>query len=997
MKLSNYLALVIVITLLGLGIPNSMQAQPQHGPLIYVKPGQSIEEMVNQAPKGTIIYLGKGTWKESVTITKTVALVGTGKENTEIKAVNEESSVFTVKGKAEVHFQKLTLRGGLEGIVAADSARVSVKEVRISNNLTGVRLKNSGKMILLNSQIYDNHGGIWLTDSSWVDIRNSAIYDNATGIVAGGLTWVRVDHGKIANNWQNGILLRERSQLALIDSVIRNNFLHGISTASLRCGGDWWQVFLGNIFFRRNNIIKENDICPFYLDPTLSVKTKVGKLLSIMPLEAKAAQLDMLDHSLLFRYGKLSSNAVERYLYRKPTVGSVLSRLFSFPTPKEAAKAMNQLQMEAKIGAAIHRRPWIPILIGTDCPLGASVRGSTIFPSGIGMASTWDPELIQTVGSKIAEESRALGIHQSYSPVLDISRDPRWGRIEETMGEDPYLTSIIGTAMVKGLQGEKLDTDHSIIATPKHFAGYGRVLGGRNGSFQSVSERELREIYLPPFEAAIKEGEARSVMAAYSELNGVPAVASKWLLTKILREEWGFEGFVTTDWEDIEALYRVFEVAATFGDAIKQALQAGADLHMLTHSGSYGFQDKLVELVRSGKLPEEVVDKAVRRILRVKFEMGLFEHPFVDPERAAEIIGSEENREVALQVARESLVLLKNEDDILPLTKNIESVAFVDLNDYLGSMLGYGYDWARQGTTIYEALQEIVPEEKIDSLSEWDLESETKQSLKIVEQADVVIIVSGEPGNWTGETWPGHERDRASLQLPEDDIEAIKTISNSTNTPIVVVMLSGRPLAINWLDDHIPAILWAWKPGVEGGEAIVDVLFGDYNSSGKLPISFPYTAGQIPVFYNKNPHTRRTDYIGTPEEALYPFGYGLSYTEFEYSNLEVSPKKVNIGGEVKISLDVKNTGDRAGTEVVQLYINDVISSVVTPVKELKGFKRITLSPGEKKKIEFILKTSQLSFLNREMKRIVEPGKFKVMVGSSSEDIRQVGSFEVVKE
>lgn len=733
------------------------------------------------------------------------------------------------------------------------------------------------------------------------------------------------------------------------------------------------------------------------LDVHQAIEARVNELLARMTLEEKVAQLDMLDASLLFRGRRFSSAKAEQYLGDRG-VGSVLVRLFSFAGPKQAAEAINAIQKYAVEQTHLG----IPILLGTDAPLGASVEGGTIFPSGLGMAGTWDPELIQTVGSIIAKESRTLGVDQTYSPDIDICRDPRWGRVEETPGEDPYLAAVIGTAMVKGLQGESLNTDHTIIATPKHFAGYAKVLGGRNGSSESVSERELREIYLPPFEAVVKEGGAKSIMAAYSELNGVPSVASKWLFTEILRREWGFKGFVTTDWEDIEDLYRVFGVAATFGDAIEQALQAGADLHMLTHSGSPGdFQSELVDLVRSRRLPEEVVDKAVRRVLRAKLELGLFEHPLVDPERAAKVVGSEEHRKVALQVARESMVLLRNKDHLLPLSKEIGSITFVDLNDSIAAMLGWGYDWADRGTTALEGIQGKVPPASIHRVGASELRRSLRDPksypdpLETIKGADVAIIVAGEPGDWTGEAWPGHKRDRASLALPKGQLELIKAVYE-TKTPTVVIMLSGRPLAIEWTARHVPAILWAFEPGPEGGNAIADVLFGDYNPAGRLSITFPRTVGQVPIFYNHKPSTRVTDYISTSREPLFPFGYGLSYTKFKYSNLRITPEKVGLDGEVRISVDVQNVGDRKGDEVIQFYINDIVSSVTTPVKELKGFKRIKLQPGEKKTVELMLTSDQLSLIDRDMERVVEPGKFEVMVGSSSEDIRLRSSFEVTE-
>jgi len=904
----------------------------------------------------------------------------------------------------------LEIRGGsidtIWGLKVSRDAEAVIRSVLFDCWDTGVTV-HGGKATLERCIFQGGENGVKVWEGS-ATIYDSLFYENQVGLRCKQKGKVEIEGCVLTKGRLSGVILRG-GECRIASSVLAQNDHCGVEhwegsleiENSTICQNGYWGIFsLSGEFNTESVVLDRNKLGKtfiraraLYLDSTRSISERIEDLLSKMPLEEKAAQLDILaDDAFWEGRGEYFSEGIG--------VGSVLVRLFGRPyyDAEGAAERINELQEIA----IEHTYLGIPVLIATDCPLGASVHGATVFPAGIAMASTWDPDLIQTVGSVIATESRSMGVHQTYSPVVDICRDPRWGRVEESLGEDPYLASVMAAAMVRGLQGEGLNTDHTVIATPKHFVAYGRVLGGRNGSFESVSERELREIYLPPFEAAVKGG-AKSIMAAYSELNGVPIVSSNWLLNKVLREEWDFDGFVVTDWECIEDLFRVFKVAIDFEDAVKQALLAGVDLHMLDKYGTRDFQDKVVELVRRGKLSEQLVDEAVKRVLQIKFALGLFDHPFADPARAAEIVGSEEHREVALQAARESIVLLKNEGNLLPFSKEIGSVAFVDLNDSIDSMLGWGYDWMYWGMTVFKAVQQKVPPENVHDISEWELERSLRdperypKPLETIKEADAAIVVAGEPGDWTGETWPDHERDRASLQLPEGQLELIKAI-HETGTPTVVVILSGRPLPIGWLKDHVPAILWAWKPGPVGGQAIADVLFGDYNPSGKLPISFPYNVGQIPVFYNWHPYTRRTHYTEPyiPARPLFPFGHGLSYTKFEYSNLTITPEEIELSDDIKIriSVDVQNVGDREGTEVVQLYLRDVVASVVRPVMELKGFKRVTLRPGEKKTTNFILPYGHLAFYNRDMVRVIEPGTFEVMIGSSPEDIRLTGSFEV---
>ncbi|MDH5688787.1 MAG: beta-glucosidase BglX [Candidatus Bathyarchaeota archaeon] len=706
--------------------------------------------------------------------------------------------------------------------------------------------------------------------------------------------------------------------------------------------------------------------------PEQPIDKRVEDLLGRMTLEEKVGQM--------CQYSGFSEQ--REVLVKEGRVGSFLNVL--------GAENTNKVQRMA----VEHSRLGIPLIFGLDVIHGYS----TIFPIPLGLASCWDPDTVRKAASIAAAEAASEGIHWTFAPMVDIARDPRWGRIAEGAGEDPYLGSAMARALVEGFQGQDLADPDTIVACPKHYVAYGGAEGGRDYNTVDISEGVLREIYLPPFKAAIVDARAGTIMSAFNDLSGVPASANRYILTFILRKEWGFDGFVVSDWNAIRELLS-HGIAATPTEAAKEAVNAGVDMDM---EGDV-YQKNLVRLVREGEVSEGTIDEAVRRILRIKFMLGLFDRPYVDPERASQVIQSRENLEAALELARRSIVLLKNEEDLLPLKKEIESIAVIGpLADDRDAPLG---SWSCQGNpkdvvTVLDGVKSRVsPETTVRYAKGCEIEGASTEgfenAVRIAKESDVAIVVVGETREMSGEA-----ASRSSLDLPGVQEELVKAIYE-TGVPLVEVLLNGRPLSISWSAEHVPAILEAWFPGIQGGYALADVIFGNYNPGGKLPVTFPRTVGQVPIYYNhKNtgrpPSSDRwsSKYLDIPSTPLFPFGHGLGYTEFEYSNLQINPKRIKPSGKAKISVEVENTGDCRGDEVVQLYLRDVVASVTRPVKELKGFERITLAPGEKKTIVFTLTPEQLSFINRDLKRVVEPGIFEVMVGKSSEDIQLAGSFEV---
>lgn len=746
-----------------------------------------------------------------------------------------------------------------------------------------------------------------------------------------------------------------------------------------------------------------------YKNPALSVDERVKDLLSRMTLDEKVGQLLC---PLGWEMYEIDGNEVHpsdkfKKLMKERNIGMLWATYRADPwTKKTLANGLNP-ELAAKAGNALQKymientRLGIPLFLAEEAPHGHMAIGTTVFPTGIGMAATWSPELIEGVGSAIAKEIRSQGAQISYGPVLDLARDPRWSRVEETFGEDPVLSGRLGAAMVKGLGSGDLSRKDATIATLKHFLAYAVPEGGQNGSYASVGTRDLHENFLPPFKEAIDAG-ALSVMTSYNSIDGIPCTANHYLLTQLLRNEWKFRGFVVSDLYSIEGIHESHFVATTLEDAAMQALSAGVDVDL----GGDAFT-RLTHAVHSGKIREAVLDTAVCRVLRMKFEMGLFDHPYVNPKIAMEIVRNKEHVELTRKVAQASIVLLKNEHSLLPLSKKIKRVAVVGPNaDNRYNMLGdYTAPQTEENvkTVVAGVISKLSPSrvEYVRGCAIRDTTAnEIEKAVEAARRAEVVIAVVGgssardfkttyqETGAAVADEKSvsdmecGEGFDRATLTLlgkQQDLLHALK----ATGKPLIVVYIEGRPLDKVWAAENADALLTAFYPGQEGGEAIADVLFGDYNPAGRLPISVPRTVGQIPVYYNKKA-PRNHDYVELPASALYPFGYGLSYTQFDYSDLQVVTQSPCV---IEVSFKVKNTGKYDGEEVAQLYLRDEYASVVQPLKQLKHFQRLFLKKGEEKKVLFTLTDKDLSIIDRNMQRVVEAGTFQIMIGSSSDDIR----------
>ncbi|MEM0226653.1 MAG: beta-glucosidase BglX [Thermofilaceae archaeon] len=716
-----------------------------------------------------------------------------------------------------------------------------------------------------------------------------------------------------------------------------------------------------------------------YRDPRRPVEERVEDLLRRMTLEEKVGQL--CQYSAHF-----GPTEELKELIRKGLVGSLLNI-----TGVERVNEVQRVAVEES-------RLGIPLLIGLDVIHGYK----TVFPIPLALASSWDPEVVRRAAEIAAREASAEGVKWTFAPMLDIARDPRWGRIAEGFGEDPYLASVMAWAAVKGFQGERLSSDpERIAACAKHYVAYGAAEGGRDYNTVDISERTLREVYLPPFKSAVAAGVA-TVMSAFNDLCGVPASANEFTLRRVLKGEWGFRGFVVSDWNAVGELIQ-HGIAADGAEAARLAVEAGVDMDMVSDL----YRRHLAELVRRGVVPESLIDEAVRRVLRVKFLLGLFENPYADPERARRVVKCGEHVEAALEIARKCIVLVKNEG-VLPLSKSLRRIAVIGpLADDRDAVLGCWRALGDPGDAV-SVLEGV--RRKVGSATEvlyakgCDVSSQDRsgfaEAVEAAKRSDAVVLVVGESADMSGEA-----ASRAHLDLPGVQEELVKTVWEAVGgrIPVVMVVMSGRPLTIKWAAEHIPAIVVAWHLGVRAGDAVADVLFGDYNPGGKLPVTWPRAVGQVPIYYNhkrtgRPPSAERftSKYIDEDWRPLFPFGHGLSYTRFEYSDLRVEPEKVEPGGTVTISFELANAGEREGDEVAQLYVRDVVASVTRPVMELKGFKRVTLKPGERRRIVFKLPTQLLAFYGRDMKPRIEAGLYEVMVGSSSADIRLKGSFEVLR-
>lgn len=759
-----------------------------------------------------------------------------------------------------------------------------------------------------------------------------------------------------------------------------------------------------------------------YRDPARSVEDRVEDLLERMTLEEKAAQLTSIWAYEVLGDGVFDENQAKGKLAHGIGQITRIGGATNLP-PRGVAEFANAVQRflvtETRLG--------IPAIVHEESCSGLMAQRATCFPQAIGLASTFDRDLVRRIGEVIREQARAAGAHQTLAPLLDVTRDPRWGRVEETFGEDQQLVAELGTAYVRGLQGD--DWNQGVMATGKHFVGYGASEGGMNWAPAHIPERELREVYLYPFEAAIRAGGLAAIMPGYHELDGVPCHWSSELLRTTLRERWGFEGLVVSDYFAIAQLFEYHRVARSKVDAAVFATKAGVDVELPSRD-VYG--QPLLEAVRAGKVTGDELDQLVRRVLRMKFRLGLFEHPYVDVDRVELVFDQPGQRALAREAAQKSLVLLKNDGHVLPLQRNAKVAVIGPNADSTRNLVGdYAYPChieslveMREQDNVFEtplpplleAVDEFIPMRSIlaamrarigddnvlyaqgcDILGRW---SDLEAAAEAARQADVAVVVVGDRAGLTDDCTTGESRDRATLELLGHQEALVQAVA-ATGTPVVLVVVSGRPLALTRVLDSVAAVLYAWLPGEEGADAVVDVLLGDVSPSGKLPISLPRSVGQVPVFYRHKPSGGRSHwkghYVDELATPLFPFGYGLSYTTFTYSDLQISPAEVDVHGTVEISCRVTNGGERAGDEIVQLYVRDAEASVTRPVKELKGFARISLQPGESATVTFRLHAHHLAFYDRELRCVVEPGTIQVMVGSSSEDIRLEGGFQITGE
>ncbi|WP_313492342.1 glycoside hydrolase family 3 N-terminal domain-containing protein [Sphingobacterium multivorum] len=761
-----------------------------------------------------------------------------------------------------------------------------------------------------------------------------------------------------------------------------------------------------------------------YKNSTLPIEKRVSDLLGRMTVEEKVGQLSkLLGWEMYSKNGKqvTISNKLRKAV-KEQHIGLLWATLRADPwtqktllnglSPVEAARATNAIQRYMVDST----RLGIPLLLSEEAPHGHMAIGATVFPTAIGQASTWNPQLIQDMASTIAMETYAVGGKNGYGPVLDLARDPRWSRTEETYGEDPYLIGQMGTAMICGFQGEKLGERDKIIGTLKHFVAYAAPDGGHNGESVSVGERSLRQYFLPPFERAVKSG-AGSVMTAYNSIDGIPCSANPWLLKDILRKDWGFTGFVVSDLLSISGLNGGHATAATAEEAASQSIHAGLDVDL---SGT-GYGSNLLKAFQQGLVESAVLDTAVARVLRMKFNLGLFDHPYVDEKLVAQKVATAQNKTVARQVARESIVLLKNDQHILPLSKSLKRIAVIGPNaDNAYNQLGDYTAPQAEGKvqTLLTGIRAAVGNStKVDYVKGCAIRdtsnSDIAAAVAAAKQADAVVLVLGGSSardfktsyqatgaanvdpNTVSDMESGEGFDRVSLDMMGDQIKLLKAIQ-ATGKPVVLVTIMGRPLNLNWAAEHVPAIVNAWYPGQEGGLAIADVLFGDYNPAGRLPISVPRSVGQLPVHYN---HTKpkHHDYVEMSAKPLYAFGYGLSYSSFDYSNLQVSLKENGNDFVCTVSFDVANNGKLAGDEVAQLYVVDEVSSVVTPVMQLKRFERKNIAAGKKERYSFQLTKEDLKLWSSSNAWKTEKGKFKFLVGASSDDIRLKGEMELTRD
>jgi len=713
--------------------------------------------------------------------------------------------------------------------------------------------------------------------------------------------------------------------------------------------------YLGRLFMKER-------IKP-YLNPELSAEERAEDLIGRMTLEEKIGQLWQVNPDDVRSEGKLDGEKARKIIVDLGA-GSFLSI---------AGEELYELQRIA----VEETRLGIPIIFGIDAIHGhALYPGATVFPMPLALSCSWNETLLEEIGKTTAKEVEATGPRWTFAPIMDVARDPRWGRIVEGFGEDPYLVSVLGTAEIRGFQTK-------ILACAKHFAAYSETTGGRDYSPADISQRTLEEIFLPPFRAAVDAG-VGSFMTSFNEIGGIPSTANEYLLREKLKNEWHFNGLVVSDYNAVSMLKDTQFVADSLKEAAELAMKAGVDMEMVSRA----YIESLASLVREGKIDEELIDDACRRVLETKFRLGLFENPYGS--RNLNVLNSAEHRALALQAARESIVLLKNEG-ILPLREDKKIALIGPLADAPQDQLG---GWTNKQpeeniVTVADALPDANYAKGCNLLEPID-KKELDRAVSAARSADVVVLVLGESANMSSEP-----NSRSSLSLPEPQQELFEAVS-ATGKPIIVILMNGRPLTIGEIAEKADGVIEAWFPGIEGGNAIADILYGRYNPSAKLTVTFPKTIGQIPLWYYHKPQKNWDHesygkrYIDIEDDPLYPFGYGLSYTSFDYSELEVEVAKE----AVNVSFNIKNTGKAQGTETAQLYFSDRVASVTVADKKLCAFARVELEPQESKKVELSIPLERFSLLNSEMKRVVEPGEFEILVGSSSKDIKLRSSFTI---
>lgn len=748
---------------------------------------------------------------------------------------------------------------------------------------------------------------------------------------------------------------------------------------------------------------------PIYKDPKAPIEQRVEDLLGRMTLEEKVGQMNQLvgiehfkENSATMSAAELATNTANAF-YPGATVKDMeewtkkgLVSSFLHVLTMEEANYLQRLNMQSRLQ--------IPLIIGIDAIHGnAKCKDNTVYPTNIGLASSFDVDMAYTIARQTALEMRAMNMHWTFNPNVEVARDGRWGRCGETFGEDPYLVTLMGIATNKGYQ-RNLDNAEDVLGCVKHFVAGSQSINGTNGAPADLSERTLREVFFPPFKAALQQGGDWNVMMSHNELNGIPCHTNRWLMTDILRKEWGFKGFIVSDWMDIEHCVDQHRTAIDHKDAFKQSILAGMDMHM--HGPEW--VQSVVELVKEGHISESRIDESVRRILTIKFRLGLFEQPYGDTKTRDKVINNPVHKQTALEATRNSIVLLKNEGNLLPLDmKKYKRVLVTGINANDQNIMG---DWSElqpeeKVSTVLKGLRQIAPDTEFQFVDQgWDPRnmSQTKvdEAVEAAKSCDLNIVCCGEymmRFRWNERT-SGEDTDRDNLDLVGLQDQLIQRL-NETGKPTVLIIISGRPLSVRYAAEHVPAIINAWEPGQFGGQAIAEILYGKVNPSAKLAMTMPRSVGQISTYYNHKKSAFFHPVVCGSSEPLYPFGFGLSYTTFAYSDLSLDKTSIKAGSNetVKATITIENTGKRDGVEICQLYINDVVASAARPVKELKDFKRVALKAGERKTITFEIPQEKLAFYDINMKYGVEPGTFEVLVGGSSKDADlKKATFEAIK-